>query len=51
MINIAFQIFQLIIGIGIIIALYNNYSQIKLQNKIKLTQINENKFCSDIVKL
>ena len=41
--------FQLIIGSGLIVAIYNNYIQIRLQNKLKLTELNENKFRSILI--
>ncbi len=43
------QVMQIIVGSGLILAVYNNYSQIKLQNKLKLTEITENKFRSILI--
>ena len=43
------QILQIIVGSGMIVAIYNNYIQIKLQNKLKLTDITENRFRSILI--
>lgn len=45
----ALQILQIVVGSGLIVAIYNNYSQVKLQNKLKLTEIKENKFRSLLI--
>ncbi len=42
-------IIQIIVSSGLIVAIYNNYTQIKLQNKLKLTEINENRFRSILI--
>jgi hypothetical protein len=47
--ELALQILQIFVGSGLIVAIYNNYSQIKLQNKLKLTEITENKFRSILI--
>ncbi|MCT4631905.1 MAG: hypothetical protein N4A76_04095 [Firmicutes bacterium] len=43
------QMLEIAVGSGLIVAIYNNYSQIKLQNKLKLTEITENKFRSILI--
>lgn len=43
------EILQLIIGSGIIIAIFNNYSQVKIQNRMKLNEICEGKFRSILI--
>jgi carboxypeptidase C (cathepsin A) len=40
---------QLLFSGGLIVAFYNNYAQIRLQNEIKLTEINENRFSSILI--
>lgn len=47
--ELVLQILQVIVGSGLIVAIYNNYSQVKLQNKLKLTEITENKFRSILI--
>lgn len=47
--DIALQILQIIVGSGLIIAIYNNYSQVRLQNKLKLTEITETKYRSILI--
>ncbi len=43
------QFLQIIIGSGLIVAIYNNYSELRLQNKLKLNEICENKFRSMLI--
>ncbi len=43
------EIIQIITASGLIVAIYNNYSQIKLQNKLKVTEIKENRFRSILI--
>ncbi len=45
----AIQLLQIMIGSGLIVAIYNNYSELKLQNKLKLNEICENKFRSILI--
>lgn len=47
--EIALQFLQIIVGSGLVLAVYSNYSQIKLQNKLTLTAITENKFRSILI--
>ena len=43
------SILQIIVSSGLIVAIYNNYSQVKLQNRLKLNEITENKFRSILI--
>lgn len=47
--NIIWPFLEIVIGSGLIIAIYNNYQEVKIQNRLKLTELNENKFRSILI--
>ncbi len=49
MLETILQVLGLIIGSGIIVAIYKNYSEIKTQNRIRLREITEQRFNSILI--
>lgn len=47
--DLLFNILQVIIGSGLIAAIYGNYTQVKFQNRLKLHEICEVKFRSILI--
>lgn len=49
MLNTILQILGLIVSSGILLAIYQNYSEIKTQNRIRLREITEQRFKSILI--
>ena len=47
--NRVLPIIQIIVSSGLIVAIYNNYTEIRTQNKLRLLEINENRYRSMLI--